>query len=91
MARRVAGLTPGAMAEFSVSLRPEAHGLGLAHHALGAVIEIARARGCAGVWGEIAKQNDSMLGLARQLGMSLRRDPEDWNLRIAELRFAPAP
>lgn len=84
---RVAGLAPGAMAEFSVSFRPEARGLGLAKHSLAAVIDIARLRGCAGVWGEISKHNGEMLGLAARLGMSLRRDPEDWSFRIAELRF----
>lgn len=84
---RVANVLPGQMAEFSVSLRPEALGLGLAHHALQAVIDIARARGCAGVWGEIAKRNDAMLELAQHLGMTVRRDPEDWSMRVAELLF----
>lgn len=87
---RVADVVPGHMAEFSVSFRPEARGLGLAKHSLSAVIDIARSHGCTGVWGEIAKRNDPMLGLARHLGMHIEIDPDDFALRIASLKFAPS-
>jgi acetyltransferase len=83
----VAGLTPGGWAEFSVSLRPEAQGLGLARQSLEAVIEVARDRGCRGVWGIIADPNSGMLALARRLGMRVRNDPDDWSLEVAELSF----
>lgn len=82
---RVAGLGPGLAAEFSVSLRPEARGLGLARQALETVIEIARQRGCATVWGSISGRNEAMLALARRVGFEVHRDPDDFSLMHAEM------
>ena len=84
---RVAGVAPGAWAEFSVSARPEAEGTGLARQSLEAVIEEARRRGASGVWGTIADRNAPMLGLARRLGMKVGNDSDDWALETAELSF----
>ncbi|MGB0661135.1 MAG: GNAT family N-acetyltransferase [Mangrovicoccus sp.] len=84
---RVAGMGAGKRAEFSVSLRPEARGLGLAKAVLKAAVDIAEHRGCRGVWGCIARQNDAMLGLARSLGMTTGIDPDDPALRMAVLEF----
>ncbi len=86
---RVAGLAPGERAEFAVSLRPEARGLGLGHQILKAAIEVARARGCSGVWGTISAENLEMLALARHMGMTVERDPDDWSIETARLDFAP--
>ena len=83
----MAGLGPGKWAEFSVSARPEAQGLGLSRQALEAVVEVARARGCSGVWGMIVDETDPMLGLARRLGMRVVNYAEDWTVEIAELSF----
>lgn len=82
---RVAGIGPGRSAEFSVTVRPEVAGLGLARQALGLVIEAAREAGCRSVWGSISVRNGPMLRLAKRLGMSRRRDPDDVGLLIAEL------
>ncbi|WP_138469799.1 GNAT family N-acetyltransferase [Poseidonocella sp. HB161398] len=86
---RIADLAPGKPAEFAVSLRPEAEGMGLARQSLEAVIAIARLRGATGVWGSISGDNSWMLGLAKRLGMSLSLDPEDFSLRLATLDFGP--
>lgn len=86
---RIAQLSAGKPAEFSVSLRPEAEGMGLARQSLEAVIEIARQRGATGVWGSISGENSWMLGLAKRLGMQLLLDPDDFSLRIARLEFEP--
>lgn len=89
---RVAGLDPGKRAEFAVSLRPEARGLGLARQVLQAAIEVARARGCSGVWGTISAENLEMLRLARRMGMTVERDHDDWSIETARLDFAaPEP
>lgn len=82
---RVADLGPGRHAEFSVSMRPEARGLGLARQALETVIEIAWESGCDTVWGLIAGRNEAMLGLAKRIGFSLARDPDDLSLIKAVL------
>ncbi len=84
---RVSDLGPGRSAEFSVSLRPEARGLGLARLALETVIEVAREAGCRRVYGVIARTNRAMLGLAERIGFRLRGDPDDLTLIIAELDF----
>ncbi|MEM1045098.1 MAG: GNAT family N-acetyltransferase [Pseudomonadota bacterium] len=77
---RVAGLGPGKAAEFSVSLRPEARGLGLARQALETVIEVARETGNTEVWGLIARQNSAMLKLAERVGFQNKRDLDDISL-----------
>lgn len=86
---RVAGLGPAKAAEFSVTMRDEVQGLGLARQALETVIEIAQEAGCASVWGTISAQNRPMLGLARRVGFTLRRDPDDFSLMLAEKPLDP--
>ena len=84
---RIGGAGPGTAAEFSVSLRPEAQGLGLARQALETVIDVAREMGSATVYGSISAENDEMLNLARRLDFKLARDPDNLSLMRAELRF----
>lgn len=86
---RIGGVGPGKAGEFSVSVRPEARGLGLARRALVGVIDIARDQGCASVWGSVARRNEGMRGLAERLGFTLRIDPEDKTLLLAELTLDP--
>ncbi len=82
---RIAGFGPRRAAEFSVTVRPEVAGIGLARQALQLVIEVARESGCRCVWGSISGLNGPMIGLAKRMGMTLRRDPEDLAVLIAEL------
>jgi acetyltransferase len=82
---RIAGEADGRRAEFSVSLRPEAQGLGLAHKALQMVLQAAKEMGYERVWGSIALQNMAMLGLARRLGFTLSPDLDDTALVHAEI------
>ena len=84
---RVAEIGAGRAGEFSVTVRPQVAGLGLARQTLQLAIEAAREAGCRSVWGTISAQNGPMLRLARRLGMSLARDPDDGTLFIAELDF----
>ena len=48
-------------------------------------IKRAREMGYEKVWGLIAVRNDAMLGLARRLGFSIVRDPDDRRLMRAEI------
>ncbi|SET39225.1 GNAT family N-acetyltransferase [Oceanicella actignis] len=73
-------------AEFAVSVRGDHQGLGLGRAALRAALEAGRRMGLRRIWGEIAAQNGPMLGLARSLGFSLRPDPDEPGLVLAELR-----
>lgn len=82
---RAAGIGEGSEAEFSVSLRPEARGLGLARLALETVIAIGFEGGAQEIFGVIAAANLPMLRLARRIGFEIHRDPEDPSLMIARL------
>ena len=82
---RLADMGPGRAAEFSVSMRPEARGLGLARQALETVIDLGREAGCASVWGAIAARNEAMLNLATRISFTLSRDPDDFSVIRAEM------
>ena len=82
---RVADIGPNQAAEFAVTLRAEARRLGIARQALEMVIEVARDAGCTSVWGTIAAQNKDMIGLASRMGFTVRRDPNDFSLVVAEM------
>jgi RimJ/RimL family protein N-acetyltransferase len=81
---RITGSADGKSAEYSVTLRPEAEGLGLARRALELVFEIAREMGYTHIWGAIHAENGSMLQLAESLDLNLRRDPNDAALMVSE-------
>lgn len=86
---RLGDMGTGKAAEFAVTLRDEVQGRGLARQVLETVVEVAREAGCASVWGTISAQNTAMLGLARRLGFTIRRDPDDFSLMLAEKLFEP--
>lgn len=88
---RIAGEADGRCAEFSVSLRPEAQRLGLAHRALHMVLQAAKEMGYERVWGMIAVQNTAMLSLARRLGFTLSPDLDDATLVHAEIDLILLP
>ncbi len=82
---RIAGKPGDRSAEFSVSLRPEAQGLGLGHHVLETALQEAREMGYKNVWGSIAVYNAPMLALARRMGFELSPDADDHTLIRANL------
>jgi len=81
---RITGSADGKSAEYSVTLRPEAEGLGLAHKALELVFEAAKEMGYTRIWGTIHSENGPMLQLAQSLDLPLRRDPNDASLIVSE-------
>lgn len=87
---RISGVGPGVGGEFSVSLRPEAQGMGLARRALVGAIDIARDQGCSFVWGSIARRNEAMKRLAERVGFTLTMDPEDRSLVLAQMTLEPS-
>lgn len=84
---RVVGVGVGETPEFAVTLRPEVEGLGLARQLLATLIEIAEDVGCAAVVGSILADNHKMTALARRLGFSIKRDPDDLKVYEARLSF----
>lgn len=81
---RITGSQDGKTAEYSVTLRPEAEGLGLAHKALELVFEAAREMGYTHIWGTIHSENGPMLQLAHSLNLHVHRDPNDAALMVSE-------
>ena len=81
---RITGDKDGKTAEYSVTLRPEAEGLGLAHKALELVFEAAREVGYTHIWGTIHSENGPMLQLAHSLHLTVHRDPNDAALMVSE-------
>lgn len=86
---RVSREPRGHSAEFSVSLRPEAQGLGLARRALQTVLDCGPALGYRSVFGIIARDNSSMLKLASRMGFQIVSDPDDRTLLRAEIELGP--
>jgi RimJ/RimL family protein N-acetyltransferase len=87
---RITGERHRVTGEFSVSMRPEMQGLGLARQALAIAIQAAAEAGYKRIIGHIAPRNSAMLGLAGRLGFTLRTDPDDPAIRLAELRLDDA-
>ena len=85
---RITGERNRETGEFSVSMRPEAQGLGLARQALQVALEAAAEAGYKAITGHIAASNGAMLGLAQRLGFTIRFDPDDPSQRIAEISLA---
>jgi len=83
---RIVGHDDG-LAEFSVSLRPEAQSLGLAFGALEVVLHAAHRKGFKHVWGTIAVQNAPMVALAQRLGFKLLPHPDDASLLHADIEL----
>jgi RimJ/RimL family protein N-acetyltransferase len=83
---RIAGEDHG-VAEFAVSLRPEAQTLGLAYGALEAVLHAAYQKGFTSVWGTISVHNVAMVALARRIGFNLLPDPDDASLLRADIEL----
>jgi GNAT superfamily N-acetyltransferase len=76
--------------EFAVAVVDEWHGLGLASHLLGALMQAARARGFERMQGDILATNTPMLGLAKRLGFTDVKGADDPTVRrvCRELRSA---
>ena len=84
---RITGSADGKSAEYSVTLRPEAEGLGLAHKALELVFAAAKEMGYTRIWGTIHSENGPMLNLAHSLDLHVHRDPNDAALMVAERKL----
>jgi len=68
---RFAADPDNAKAEFAVTVRSDLKGHGLGRLLLHEIVEQARRRGTAEVFGDILADNAPMLALARELGFSL--------------------
>ncbi len=89
---RITGAPNRTDGEFSVSMRPEGQGLGLARQALQTVLDAAAEAGYRRIYGFVSAKNDGMRQLAKRLGFITRRDPDDFSQLICEIRLVqPSP
>ena len=71
--------------EFAINVGSAFGGAGLARTLMTALIDSAARRGLAEMEGFVLAANQSMLGLARRLGFTISRDPDDPAVRICRL------
>jgi RimJ/RimL family protein N-acetyltransferase len=71
--------------EFAINVGSAFGGAGLARTLMTALIGSAAGRGLAQMEGFVLAANQSMLGLARRLGFTVSRDPDDPAVRICRL------
>jgi len=78
-------LDPGGdTAEFAVVVADDWAGRGLGARLMNSISEVARSKGIRRIEGFILGKNANMLALMERLGFSIRVDPDDPELRIAE-------
>jgi acetyltransferase len=63
--------------EYAILLRSDLKGLGLGWALMQRLIEVARRIGLKQISGQVLRDNTSMLDMCRQLGFSIRPDPDD--------------
>ncbi|HEX7943853.1 MAG TPA: GNAT family N-acetyltransferase, partial [Phenylobacterium sp.] len=69
----------GDTGEFALMVRTDRQKRGLGRVLLQAVLDYARSRGLREIWGDVARENDRMLGLARALGFTTDESPGDFS------------
>lgn len=74
-------------AEFAIVLLREAIGIGLSSLLLRRLMDYARAQGIRELFGEILRENKSMLKLCRAMGFTVKPCPDDHEVMIATLRL----
>jgi len=74
--------------EYGILLRSDLKGLGLGWTLMRLMIEWAKVEGLREVEGQVLRENTTMLDMCRNLGFSIRIDPDDPELRIVTLPIA---
>jgi len=74
-------------AEFALGVRSDWHRRGIGKLLLNGLADIARERGITEFYGDVLRENEPMLALARNLGFHLERHPDDAALIRARKRL----
>jgi acetyltransferase len=77
-------------AEFAISVADDWAGAGLGRSLMTLLIEAARRRGLAELEGFVLADNAPMLRLAEKLGFQVKRDPDDYGVRVCRLPLQPS-
>jgi acetyltransferase len=84
---RIAADPDNMRAEFSILVRSDLQGRGVGHVLMQRLAAYARERGIGELWGDILRQNTTMLALCRELGCSVTPSPHDPSQVRATLRI----
>ncbi|WP_414471925.1 GNAT family N-acetyltransferase [Microvirga sp. M2] len=74
--------------EYGILLRSDLKGMGLGWTLMRQMIEWAKVEGLREVEGQVLRENSTMLDMCRDLGFSVRADPDDPELRLVTLPIA---
>jgi len=77
--------------EYAILVRSDHKGGGLGWRLMQTIIEWATADGLKRIEGQVLGENAAMLTMCRELGFSVRDDPEDRDIRIVVLPLDQAP
>ena len=77
----------GLSAEFALGVRSDWHRRGIGTLLLRGLADMARKRGIEEFYGDVLRENEPMLALARSLGFALERHPDDAALIRARRRL----
>lgn len=76
--------------EYAVLLRSNLKGLGLGWKLMQLIIEYAGSEGLKHIEGQVLKENTNMLRVCRDLGFSIKTDPDDQEINVVKLDVASA-
>ena len=75
----------GRAGEFAILVRSDLKGHGLGSLLMTLMIEAARERGVASIEGQVLRENVQMLALSRELGFTIRPDPQSAEIALVSL------
>jgi acetyltransferase len=67
-------------AEYALAVRTDMKGHGLGFILLTRLLDYARARGIAEIWGDVLRENEAMLRMCRELGFAVSDHPDEAHL-----------
>jgi acetyltransferase len=84
---RVAADPDNERAEYAITVRSDLKGRGLGYFLMQRILDYARRRGIREVWGSVLARNTPMLGMVRDLGFDIHRDPDEPETMHVSLRL----
>ena len=88
---RIAAEGASGRAEYAIVVRTDMKGHGLGYLLLGRLLERAREHGFTEIWGDVMRENDAMLQMAREQGFAVAAHPTEADLLRVTKRLDPAP
>jgi acetyltransferase len=73
------------LAEFAILVRSDLHRQGIGRRLMSTLIDYARARGVAAIFGHVLRENVAMLGLCRTLGLSVEPSPDEPHVMLVRI------